>query len=64
MDKEQRIAFINSQVTCAMIQAMGMQAENKQREISQDSPAYVMDDFERLITDYDIGNTHHYLLHD
>ena len=50
MDKEQRIAFINSQVTCAMIQAMGMQAENKLREISQDPPHYVMDDFERLIT--------------
>ena len=48
-------AFLISQSASAMITALGMQAENKQREIQQNSPAYVMDDFERVISDHLIG---------
>lgn len=49
-------AFIISQSACAMIEAMGMQAENTQRAIQQNSPAYVYDDFTRLIDNYLIGH--------
>lgn len=56
MNNEQRVAFINSQVTCAMIEAMGMQAENRQREIQQESPAFVADDFNRLQIKYGIDH--------
>jgi hypothetical protein len=49
MDK---VAYLNSQIACAMIEAMGMQAENKQREIMGNSPAYVEDSFMELLTKY------------
>ena len=48
-------SFLISQSVCAMITAMGMQAENKQREIQQESPAYVEDDFQHVINDHQIG---------
>ncbi len=50
-----KAAFLISQSVVAVVTALGMQAENKQREIQQDSPAYVMDDFERVILDCGIG---------
>jgi hypothetical protein len=53
MDK---VTFLNSQIACAMIEAMGMVAENKQREIMSDSMAYVEDDFMRLIDKYGLGH--------
>jgi hypothetical protein len=49
MDK---VAYLNSQITCAMIEAMGMQAENKQREILGQSPAYVENSFMQLLDKY------------
>lgn len=49
-------AFVISQSVCAMITAMGMQAENTQRAIQQDSPAYVYDDFQLLINEHLIGH--------
>ncbi len=54
MNDEQRVAFINSQIACALIEMNGMIAENAQRKIQQESPAYVGDDFERLINKYGI----------
>jgi hypothetical protein len=51
MDK---VAYLNSQITCAMIEAMGMQAENEQRKIMGNSPAYVEDSFMQLLTKYGI----------
>jgi hypothetical protein len=56
MIDEKAVAFVNSQVACAMIKAMGYTAENAQRNAQQDSPAYVADDFERLINDHGIGH--------
>jgi hypothetical protein len=49
MDK---VAYLNSQIACAMIEAMGMQAENKQREILGEGPAYVEDSFMHLLEKY------------
>ena len=52
MDK---VTFLNSQIACAMIEAMGMQAENEQRKMFGNSLAYVEDDFQRLIGKYGLG---------
>lgn len=38
----------------ALIQAMGMQAENRQREINGESPAYVKEHFDELIETHGI----------
>lgn len=51
-----RIAYINAQVTCATITAMGMAAENEQRKLCGESMAYVADDFINLIDKYGIGH--------
>lgn len=42
---------------CAMISALGMQAENQQREALGQSMAYVEDDFINLITEHGIEAT-------
>jgi hypothetical protein len=56
MDSQQiaNAAYINAQATCAMIEAMGMQAENKQREIQGYSIAYDDKAFFDLIEKYGI----------
>ena len=66
MDKEQRLAYINSMTVCAQIECAGMVAENKQREAVGSSMAYVEEDFLKLPDKYGI---HHnavisYLLDD
>ena len=53
MDK---VTFLNSQIACAMIEAMGMQAANKQREIIGDSMAYTESHFLSLIDKYELGH--------
>lgn len=47
--------IINASVARALILAMGMQAENLQREHRGESMAYVEIDFERLINQEGIG---------
>lgn len=54
MSDEAKVAFIQSQVACAMIEAMGMQAENSQRDHRGESMAYVEADFIVLIDKYGI----------
>lgn len=49
-------AYLNSQVACAMIEAMGMQAENEQRKANGLSIAYVEKDFVALIDKYGLGH--------
>lgn len=56
MTPEQQAAFIMAQAAAAMITAMGMAAENKQREIRGDSPAYVGHHFDDLIGQFGIGH--------
>lgn len=47
-------AYIFSQSCCALIQAMGMVAENMQRAVNDNSMAYVEKDFVELINGYGI----------
>lgn len=54
MTPEQTAAFLNSQVACAMIEAMGMQAENQQRAVLGYSMAYTAEDFAAIADRYGI----------
>ena len=56
MTPEQRAAYIQAQSTCAMIEAMGMQALNMQREQQGYSMAYDDEAFFKLIDKYGIGH--------
>jgi len=51
MNEEQRAAFLNSQVACTMIRAMGMQAENMKRVYCGQDMAYTEVDFQILLRD-------------
>ena len=65
MTDDQNVAYINSQVACAMITAMGMQAENQQRIHRGESLAYVEQAFLDVLDRYGIhhnaviGSFHH-----
>jgi hypothetical protein len=48
MSPEEKVAYINAQVACAMIQAMGMQAENEYRRKIGEPPRYRECDFGNL----------------
>ena len=54
MTAEQRAAYIMSQSSCALIEAMGMQAENMQREALGQSMAYNDKAFIELINRFSI----------
>lgn len=54
MTDEQRAAFVFSQSACALIEAMGMVAENKHREQCGHSVAYGDEAFAALIDKYGI----------
>ena len=50
------VAYIIATAVGALIEAMGMIAENQQREITGSSPAFVHEDFIKLI---DRSGVHH-----
>lgn len=54
MEENSRVAYIISQSVAAMITAMGMQAENKQREHLGQSVAYQEDSFQKVIIEHGI----------
>ena len=54
MTEEQKAAAINARTACATIRAMGMQAENMQREVLGQSMAYTYDDFLLVISEEEI----------
>ena len=54
MADEQKAAYINAQTACAMIEAMGMVAENALRKQREDTIAYTFADFMGLIEKYGI----------
>ncbi len=56
MTDEQKSAFINSQVACALIELAAMQAENSKRERGGYTAAYTEDAFLALQTKYLIGH--------
>ena len=55
MTLEERAAYINSQVACALIEMEGMKAENMQRAHLGQSMAYSDTSFIALIERYGIG---------
>jgi len=55
MDEAQRMAYQNAQTTAAMIEAMGMQAENQKRTSNGEALAYNDLCFFGLIDKYGLG---------
>ena len=51
---EQRAAYVNAQVACALIEAMGMMADNLFMERNSDTVEYGKEAFEKLINKYGI----------
>lgn len=56
MDKTAEAAYVIAQSSCAMIEAVGMQVANKQRESVGKSPAYSEQDFYDLVEKYGISH--------
>lgn len=56
MDDEKTAAFVISQSVCAMITAMGMQAENQAQKILGMSPVYGEGAFQQVILNHGIGH--------
>ena len=54
MTPEQKAAYVQAQAASALIEAMGMQAENKRREQQGLSMAYGEEQFDALINKYGI----------
>lgn len=61
MTPEQKAAYVNAQVACAMIEAMGMQAENMGRVHRGTAMAYNDEHFSALIEKYGL---HHNAIHE
>lgn len=56
MTTEQSAAYVNSEAACALIEAMGMAAENQQRQHRGESMAYTQEAFEALLRKHVIGH--------
>lgn len=54
MNKKQQVAFLNSQVACAMIELEAMKSANLERTMQNESLAYDEIDFFNLIKKYDL----------
>ena len=54
MSDSENAAYVFSQSVCAMVEAMGMAAENQQREHRGESIAYDEDAFAAIINKYGI----------
>lgn len=54
MTNEAKIAYINAQVACALIECEGMKAENYRRAGLGEIPAYDQSQFTELIVKYGI----------
>ncbi len=50
------IAYVNTQMTSALIRLEAMKAENQQRLHRGESLAYVEADFDKLIDEYQLGH--------
>jgi len=56
MNDEQKAAYVMAQAACALIEAQGMVAVNKTRELRGESLAYVEEDFMAVINKYGIDH--------
>lgn len=54
MTEEQKAAYVIAQSACAMILALGMEAENKHREHRGEAMAYGYSAFNALLEEYGI----------
>lgn len=54
MDKDQRVAYINAQTACVNAIVSGMNAENMNRAVRGESPAYVEKDFLDVLASHHI----------
>ncbi len=54
MTREEKVAYVNAQVACALIEMEGMKADNMQRKAVGDSMAYNHADFLEVIERYSI----------
>lgn len=61
MSPEQKAAYVNSQAACAMIEAMGMHADNQSAVYNKVPPPWIKSDFDQLQVKYGI---HHNAVHD
>jgi hypothetical protein len=52
----QQAAIIMARAACCNARIAGMTAENQQRAVEGNSPAYVSDDFERVIIEEGVGH--------
>lgn len=49
-----QVAYVQAQTACAMIEAMGMEAENEACRNMNEGPVYLKKDFDELIVKYAI----------
>lgn len=56
MDDAQRVAYQQSQTAAALIEAMGMQAQNQMWTTQGQCPVYGETHFNELITKYGLGH--------
>jgi len=56
MNKEQSAAFLISQSVAAMIEAMGMHAENQFDQTVNRNPSYTTMDFRKIIEERGLGH--------
>ncbi len=61
MTEEQKAAYVNSRVACALIEAMGMMSENLWRLKIGETSIYPESAFNALIARYDIGSNSVYM---
>lgn len=49
-----QVAYVQAQTACAMIEAMGMRAENEACRAMNETPVYLKKDFDAVIEKYGI----------
>ncbi len=54
MTDEQKAAYVQSQSTCALIEALGMMSQNMQQAVLGESMTFEMFNFDQLILEWDI----------
>lgn len=58
MNRDETVAYINSQVACANIEAMGMHADNQKAKIHEEHPYWYFADFQTIPDKYQITQGH------
>jgi hypothetical protein len=56
MTDQQEIAFLQSQAAAALITAMGMAADNKDRELNGHQQQFLKPEFDALINQFGLGH--------